>query len=219
MLLARPLTWLLEDNNIISEMQYGSRSGKLCQSAALNKQLVFDNLRLTKETVVFIENDAMGCFDRIVNPLILLFLLWLGIPNSVVASLALTWASTAHHIRTKYGVSQNGYVNTAHTLLFGPGQGATLGPFIWLLCFILMVLCMDPSSPRLHHTSGDSYTSISHLGESFADDTNLGCTFSTSDPPAPTPRPPEIDQFNTSLQRLQKLVQHRSVFFILLVGR
>jgi hypothetical protein len=75
MLLARPLTWLLEDNNIISEMQYGSRSGKLCQSAALNKQLVFDNLRLTKETVVFIENDAMGCFDRIVNPLILLFLL------------------------------------------------------------------------------------------------------------------------------------------------
>jgi hypothetical protein len=38
-LLARPLTHLLEDHNLISNMQYGSRSGKYCASAILNKQL------------------------------------------------------------------------------------------------------------------------------------------------------------------------------------
>jgi hypothetical protein len=97
---------------------------------------VFDIIRLTKGPAVFIENDAVGCFDRIFNPLILLFLLRLGVSKLVVQSLAKTWASTVHHIQTQYGVSDKGYANDALHLLFGPGQGATLGPFLWLLCFI-----------------------------------------------------------------------------------
>ncbi len=60
MLIARPITWLLEDNDMIPEMQYGSRSGKLCQSAFFNKQLVFDITRYMKDTISVIENDAIG---------------------------------------------------------------------------------------------------------------------------------------------------------------
>jgi hypothetical protein len=91
LLIARPLTWLLKDNDVIPDMQHGSRSGKLCQSAVLNKQLVFDITRHTKETTAFIENDAVGCFDRIANPLVLLILRRLGLLKSVINSLAQTW--------------------------------------------------------------------------------------------------------------------------------
>jgi hypothetical protein len=69
-----------------------------------------------------------------------MFLLCLGIPKSILASPSKTWESTIHLIRTEYGISKEGYMNDILSMLFGPGQGATLGPFLWLLCFILIVL-------------------------------------------------------------------------------
>jgi hypothetical protein len=125
LLIARPLTWLLEDSDMIPDMQHGSRSGKLCQSTVLNKQLLFNITRYTKETTAFIENDAMGCFDHTANPLVLLIPRRLGLPKSIVNSLAQTWEKTTHLIRTKYGISVESYINDKLNLLFGPGQGAT----------------------------------------------------------------------------------------------
>jgi len=179
MLIARPITWLLEDNDMIPEMQYGSRRGKLCQSAVFNKQLVFDITRYMKDTISIIENDAIRCFDRIANPLVLLILRHLGLLKTVVNSLAQTWEETTHLIRTKYGISDEGNSNDKLNLLFGPGQGATLGPFLWLLCFIIIATNIKPSTPRMHHTSVDKSTTVVHLGESFVDDTSLGCTSSS----------------------------------------
>ncbi len=72
LLIARPLTHHLEDKSLIPDMQYGSRPGKHCLSAILNKQLTFEIIRHTKETAAFIENDAIGCYDRMVNPLLIL---------------------------------------------------------------------------------------------------------------------------------------------------
>jgi hypothetical protein len=180
LLIARPLTWLPEDNGMISDMQHGSRSGKLCQSAVLNKQLVFDIMKYTKETTAFRENAAVGCFDRIANPLVLLILRSLGLPESIANSLAQTWEKTTHLIRTKYGISEEGYTNDVLNLLFGPGQGATLGPFLWLLCFIVIATNINPSTPRMLHTSADKSITIAHLGESFIDDTSLGCSNQSS---------------------------------------
>ncbi len=48
LLLARPLSHHLEDKNLIPSMQYGSRPGRHCHSAILNKQLTFEIIRLTK---------------------------------------------------------------------------------------------------------------------------------------------------------------------------
>jgi hypothetical protein len=181
LLLGRPLTHHLEDNNLIPNMQYGSRPGKHCQSAILNKQLTFEIIRLTKSTAAFIENDAIGCYDRMVNPLLILCLRKLGAHPKAVESLAATWQHTVHYIKTKYGISSQSYRNTHDSLLFGPGQGSTLGPFLWLLCFILIVNSIDPATPRLSHTSVDGYIHIDHFGDSFVDDTALGCTGFTTE--------------------------------------
>jgi hypothetical protein len=75
----RPLMHLLEDNSLLPGMQYGSRPSKMCLSAVLNKQLTFEIHRYKKSLFAYIENDAVGCFDRIVNPRVLLFLRILGV--------------------------------------------------------------------------------------------------------------------------------------------
>jgi hypothetical protein len=78
LLIARPLTHHLEDKSLIPDMQYGSGPGKHCHSTILNKQLTFEILRQSKETAAFIENDAIGCYNRMVSPILILCLQKLG---------------------------------------------------------------------------------------------------------------------------------------------
>jgi hypothetical protein len=74
-LLARKLSNHAEDNNLVPTMQFGSRPGKKCHSAVIQKVLSHDIVRLTKQTAAFMENEAIGCYDRLMNNLLLLILL------------------------------------------------------------------------------------------------------------------------------------------------
>ena len=103
-------------------MQYSSRPGEMCISAVLNKQLAHEIIRLTKSPAVFIENDAIGCYDQLKNILRFLLMKRLGTPQSVVSLLKGSWANTAHMIKTAYGASENSYRSNATRPLFGPAQ-------------------------------------------------------------------------------------------------
>jgi hypothetical protein len=180
-LLARQLGFQLEDNRLVSEMQFGSRPGKQCVSAILHKQLTFDIVRHSKETAAFIENDAIGCYDRMVNSILILAMRRLGIPSSATTSLASTWENAVHHIKTRYRVSETSYKNNAEIPLFGPGQDSTLGPFLWLLCFCLIVDPIDTSLQRIKFSSVNNPHQVTELGMSFVDDVSLGCSKTVQD--------------------------------------
>lgn len=79
-ILARCLSHHVEDHNLVPHMQFGSRPGKKFHSAFLQKVLSHDIVRLTKQTAAFMENDAVGCYDRLMNNVLLLILLRLGVP-------------------------------------------------------------------------------------------------------------------------------------------
>jgi hypothetical protein len=85
-LIARRLTHRLEDNQLVPDMQYGSRPGKLCITPALNKHLTHDIICQSKQTVAIIENDAVGCYDRLMNPLLLLTMRRLGVTETMAKS-------------------------------------------------------------------------------------------------------------------------------------
>jgi hypothetical protein len=206
----------MEDKAFLPEMQHGSRDGKQCISAVLNKQLSHDIVCHQKITAAFIENDAIGCYDRMVNNLLLLELRRLGVPLPTILALALTWDNAAHHIKTQYGVSSQTYQNTSTTPLFSPGQGSTLGPFLWLLLFTLIVDSLCPSSPQATFISVDRSLIVHDTGEAFVDDSFL-CV--TSNHSYDTTKSVELNYCQAELsavQRLQELAQQwekTSIFY------
>jgi hypothetical protein len=83
-LIGQKLNHHLEDENLLSNIQFGSWPGIQCQSAVLHKVLAHDKSRLSKCTSAYIENNAVGCYDRMVNNLLLR---WLGFAISISSCL------------------------------------------------------------------------------------------------------------------------------------
>jgi hypothetical protein len=206
-LFARQLGHCLEDNNLVSSVQYGSRPGKLCTSAVVNKQLSYEIARQNKCPVAFIENDAIGSYDRQINPLLLLQLKRLGAAALAISSLSQTWMNTWHNIKTLYGISELTYQNSAESYLFGPGQGSTLGPFLWLLLFCLIVDSLGPTTPVMEFISVDGTFSLSNPGEAFVDDSFLGCTSTHSEDPTDSFQKSQDLHKESAVSNLHILVQ------------
>jgi hypothetical protein len=223
-LIARRLSHRMEDIQIIPEMQYGSRPGKLCISPVLNKQLTHDIVRQTKQTIAVIENDAVGCYDRLMNPFILLGMRWLGVPESLAKSIGQTWSHTTHFIKTQFGVSTVSYTNTPQTPLFGPGQGSTTGPTLWQLSFVFLedsaieagldLSELEEPINQLTLISTDGSTELDASGEAFVDDSNLASPSSLSQHPHEVSEVDQRMQSASALQNLQVLAQRweRSLF-------
>ena len=185
LLFGRPLQHALEDAQQLPDIQHGSRASKRCHSAVLNKVLTYEIHRYRKQPLAYIENDAKGCFDRIINPLVIIFLRVLGVSATAVASLAATWEQTFHRIKTLYGISSHGYGNHPDYILFGPGQGSTIGPFLWLLCFLLISSALSPVAPKITIQPVNGSPPIQFVGEAFVDDAGLGTNSTSGTPPAP----------------------------------
>jgi len=84
-------------------------------------------------------------------------------------------------------------------LLFGPGQGSTIGPLLWLLCFFLIYLSLDKKVSKIKLTAVDNTTKVEYVGEAFVDDTGLGTNDITSENKA--------DEHTAAIQNLQPLAQ------------
>jgi hypothetical protein len=175
--IGQTLSHHLEDFQLLPNMQCGSRTGRQCQSDVLQKVLCHDMARITKLPTAFIENDAVGCYDRLVNNLILLLLAKLGFAHSVCSCLGVLWDSTTYFIKTLYGTSSVAYSSTAEVPLFGPGQGSNTGPPFWLIVFFAIVESLDPTIGRAFYRSVCRRLWVDSTGSAFIDDSSLGVTF------------------------------------------
>jgi hypothetical protein len=89
----------------------------------LNKFLTIQILIQKKVEGIVFDNDAKGCYDRIVSGISLACLKRIGYSRNSVRMLGLLWAQLEHHIATGYGVSDKNYSSTLEKLLYGIGQG------------------------------------------------------------------------------------------------
>ena len=180
---ARQLGHILEDNNLVPEMQFGSRPGKMSISPVLQKVPSYDIARSAKLVMGCQENDAIGCYDRIVNVLGYMYCRLLRMPLTAIIALAETWSNMVHVIRTAYGRSESKYRSTNETQLYGAGQGSTNGPFFWLIMFILIHTSIDPSLRTLLFISACATFTAARVGDAFVDDSHIGVTSTHTEDP------------------------------------
>ena len=138
-MLVYPVGSYFEKQQAYPTTQYGSREGRLAVSAVLNKILSYDIVRLLKMVMTAVEFDAIGCYDRIIQSIVALYLQNLGYPPKMISAICKTFRLTKHYIRTAFGLSEGTYESTEDIPLFGAGQGTTGGPLFWLLFFVLFM--------------------------------------------------------------------------------
>ena len=82
-----------------------AQPGNVCIAAALNKVLSYDMIRQTKKIAASFDNDAKGCYDKIVPPQAMINCRRLGLPKSAAQMLTKILNNTVYRIRTGHGIS------------------------------------------------------------------------------------------------------------------
>ena len=167
----------------LAREQYGSRKNHQACTAATNKVLTMDLLRLRRQAGALCSNDAKSCYDRIVHSVAALSMLRQGAPKGAVNSLLLTLQRAKHKIRTGFGVSAKHYGSLRWPPLQGLGQGNGVAPTGWAVISTVLIHMMRTALFGLQITTCLSAVLISFLCYAFVDDTDLVHTGPTVDTP------------------------------------
>ena len=153
----------------MGEYQWGARKGKQCIDVVLLKQLTYEIARLTRTSVVTIDNDAKSCFDRIVMCFAMHRTQQLGMPVKACEMLGDFLERAQYHIKTKLGVSKKSYSSTKKVPLNGPGQGNKMGPDLWKYVSTVIMQVLDETNPGLLLTDHKREREASRPIDGFVD--------------------------------------------------
>jgi hypothetical protein len=173
---ARNITRLAKDHEgIIWEHQYG-RAHKTCMTPVLNKLLTIQILIQNKVEGIVFDNDAKGCYTRIISGISLTCLKRIGYSSNSVWMLGLLWAQLEHHIATGYVVSDKTYSSTLDKLLYGIGQGGFSSPIMWELLNQLLLTALGDKFDCIICIAVDGVEEHVRTRDAFVENTNKGVT-------------------------------------------
>ena len=138
-----------------------------------------DIIRQVKANSAHMDNDATGCYDRIVPALGMLACRRLGIPDNAIACQAQTLFHMRYAVKHQSGISTNEYGGDTAAPLFGTGQGSGFSSAGWLALCIILLNCLDRLSekdeiPGLLFRDPWGEFMEAWRASAFVDDTNPG---------------------------------------------
>jgi hypothetical protein len=142
----------------------------------LNKMLTIKILIQKKVEGIVFDNDAKGCYDRIIGGIDLACLKRIGYLSNSVRMLHLLWAQLEHHIATGYGVSDKNYSSTLEKPLYEIGQGGCASPILWALLKQLLLTALGDKFDCIRLISVDGVEEHVRPGSAVVDDTTTGVT-------------------------------------------
>jgi hypothetical protein len=163
-----------ESNLALSSDNHGSRPGRKCTDALLEKLLIYENARLTRPSLIAVDNDAKSCYYRIIKSLAMTACMAVGLPLAAAMMHNLTHHSMKHRIKSRHGLFC-AYCGTDDDALEGSGQGSGGSPGIWLIYSVSLLAAFCHFSPGMQLLSPyDTLLMISILAVFFVDDGMLG---------------------------------------------
>jgi hypothetical protein len=130
---ARNIAKLAKNNKVIIIDRQYDRAHATCMTPVLNRLLAVQLLIQKRTEGIVFDNDAKGCYDRVISGVALVSLRRLGYSKEAVEMLGLLWAHMEHHVCTGFGVSDKKYGLTIDKLLYGIGQCSCASPILWAL--------------------------------------------------------------------------------------
>jgi hypothetical protein len=208
---ARNITRLAKDHEgIISEHQYG-RAHKTCMTTVLNKLLTIQILIQKKVEGIVFDNDAKGCYDRIISGIALACLKRICYSSNSVRMLGILWAQLEHHISTGYVVSDKTYSSTLEKLLYAIGQGGCASPILWALLNQLLLTNLGEKFDCIRLIAVDGVEEHVRPGDAFVEDTTTGVM---NDDTAMEPVDIEVTELTLSEEELIGKIQMIIQFFL-----
>jgi hypothetical protein len=127
------------------------------------------------EGIVF-ENDAKGCYDRIISGIALACLKRIGYSQKSVRMLGFLWSQLEHHVCTGCGVLDVTYRSSLDNFLYGISQGSCASPILWALLNQLLLAALGEKFDCIRMVAADGVEEHIRPGDSFVDDTTCGTT-------------------------------------------
>jgi Reverse transcriptase (RNA-dependent DNA polymerase) len=189
---ARKMVWSAHKHNVLNEGQAGSRPGKRAIDVVINKEMLYQYARLTRQPLATIDNDTKSCYDRIICSVAMLISQHYGDPINYCKMQAETLMTTRFHIRTALGESDTTYSHTEQQPIYGTGQGSCASPAIWLIIssFIMDHLEKHGNGMKIEDIEKTTEDTMNWI-VGFVDDTSLFTNIKEDD---------SIQQLITNLQ-------------------
>jgi hypothetical protein len=119
------------------------------------------------------DNDATGCFNKIIPTLAAIACQTSGASETYCKVLIKVWQEQHHHVKIGQAVSENIYPLDRNTNQYGAGQGSCLAPLLWVMMStaILQILDQVPHKMTLRHPTGKD--THERTADTFVDNTSL----------------------------------------------
>ncbi|KAI2502674.1 hypothetical protein MHU86_11799 [Fragilaria crotonensis] len=168
-----------ERSQALNDQQHGSRPRRMTTDALYFARLEKDLIRQTRANSAHMDNDATGCYDRIITSLGMIACRRLGMPKMAVKCQAETLRTMQYSVKHAYGTASQAYTGSETEPLFGTGQGSGASPAIWLGLVVILLNALDRISdedeiPGLDFSDPWNDLRTKWRVGAFVDDTNQG---------------------------------------------
>ena len=131
---------------MIRNNQTGGRKNFCAIETGTIDQLVIENHRLTKYPMCIHQDDAKGCYDRIIRSHAILNSRKFGIPNNIWKVYSIAHDLIQFWTQIKNNISKKIYSSTVEFVCHGAGQGAGNGGTKWTFISIHMIVFVEEVS-------------------------------------------------------------------------
>jgi len=171
---ARQMMRYAEDNELITDQQYGGRQGRMAQSAVLNKIAYYNISHQSLTSCAFMDDDARACYDRIVtSPSSAECRRW-GVSHNM-ASFTNTFIEEQNfHIRSAYGISEDSYSFSEDKPIQGSGQGVSWAGPRWTCTSNTICSIMNKTNTGMKFVDPTNEIEVKKNSDLFVDDTATG---------------------------------------------
>jgi hypothetical protein len=174
----------------------------------INKRLTVQLLIQKRTEGIVFDNDAKGCYNRIISRVELASLRRLGYSKESVKMLRMLWAQMEHHVCTGFSVFYKTYGSTINKLMYGIRQGICASPILWALIKQILLAALGEKFTGIRLVAINGIEEHIRSRDSVVEDTMTG---TTNDDPEPEPIPTDRVELTTSeetlISKMEEIIQ------------